>query len=197
MNRGKRQSAHHKTDNTLVLGPRRRRRDVAPHEGAANEEPAADQPFDEEDDLYEAPAIPSKPQVAAAKVDEVTNTKEQGKVQLLSNEQLVNKNPALNNANEKDKSIDKSLPLQSGLTSAAAALQSGVQQPQQQQQQQSHEINSNENSDNPVCNNFVLPLAKTTIDGINYYNMSVSILLNINKFIEKIKNCNNFMDYLQ
>ncbi|XP_059221527.1 uncharacterized protein LOC131996095 [Stomoxys calcitrans] len=65
MYRNKRQPAHKTHGDNLVLGPRRRRRDLAPHVGKANvDENAAAAGLDglDEDDSYEVPIMPSKPQ---------------------------------------------------------------------------------------------------------------------------------------
>ena len=161
MYRGKRQSKGHKTENTLVLGPRRRR-DIAPHEGEANDDvPAV--PLNEEplidDDSYEAPAVPSKPSIVAKKTEEkqvIGDNKEPDEKLNLKSDEV--KKPEIKLIAEKDSSEKLIYP----------PTASNVQAQEYQA--------SNENLQNPFCTNFILPLTRTKIDGLNYYNMSVSLV---------------------
>ncbi|XP_023295204.2 protein GPR107 [Lucilia cuprina] len=156
MYRGKRQSKVHTTQNRLVLGPRRRR-DVAPHEGEANGDNMPPVLLNEEqlmddDDSYEAPAVPSKPTAAAKKVKE---------------EHVIGENPVVEektqgSGEKKVESSEKSL---NPPTMPAAVMQ------------QAQDYSSKENVQNPFCKNLILPLTRTNVDGVNYYNMSFSMFV--------------------
>lgn len=170
MYRNKRQSKLH--EDNLILGPRRRRRDLAPHDGGANVDTNAAAAADaavlegfDDDDSYEAPSIPSKPQVPEKKDDDnvisedrldeekvLPETKNKDLKENLSasktEEKLIKENPRDN------------VPIVAGNVAAQETV-----------------ISSGENmmQQNAFCNNMVLPLAKTVVDGVNYYNMSVRI----------------------
>lgn len=157
MYRGKRQSKVHKTLNRLVLGPRRRRRELVPNEGEANAENMspvllnAEQLMDD-DDSYEAPVAPSKPSSIVKKTSE---------------HQVVGENKEVEE--KLDANVEKKAEVQKETTENflnPPAMPAVVQQPQ--------EYASNEYLQNPFCNNFILPLTRTKVDGVNYYNMSVS-----------------------
>lgn len=161
MYRGKRQSKGHKTENTLVLGPRRRR-DVEPHDGNANGDNVQAIPVNEEplldDDSYEAPVVPSKASVAMKKAEEkhvIGDNKETN--EKLNSKSMETKKIENNMVVEKDSS-EKLLnpPAASNVQAQEYAA-------------------SNENLQNPFCTNFILPLTRTKVDGLNYYNMSVSL----------------------
>lgn len=153
MYRGKRQSKTHKTQNRLVLGPRRRR-DLAPHEGQANaeNEPPAlmnEEPLDD-DDSYEAPVVPSK-----AGIVEKSNKDEQVIGDTKAEDEKM---PA---SGEKKTNVEEKVVAEKSLNPPTLP--------------QAQEYSSNENSQNLFCNNFILPLTRTTEGGVNYYNMSVSV----------------------
>ncbi|KAM7349519.1 protein GPR107 [Cochliomyia hominivorax] len=153
MYRGKRQSRAHKTENRLVLGPRRRR-DIAPHDGQANNGDNVppvlinEDPNMDEDDSYEAPIAPSKASVVTKKIaDEPV---------VVGDNKVVEENV--------QPSEEKKTETQEKLLNPPSI-------------QQAHEYSSNENSQNPFCINFILPLTRTTVEGVNYYNMSFSMFV--------------------
>ncbi|TMW52137.1 hypothetical protein DOY81_002772 [Sarcophaga bullata] len=164
MYRGKRQSKGHKTENTLVLGPRRRRRNIAPHEGEANNDNVPAVPLNEEplldDDSYEAPAVPSKPSAVAKKTVEkqvIGDNKE-------TDEKLNMKSDEAKKAEFK-------------LVAEKDSSEKLIYPPTVSNVQAQEYPASNENLQNPFCTNFVLPLTRTKIDGLNYYNMSFSMFV--------------------
>lgn len=165
MYRNKRQSAYKTHENNLVLGPRRRR-DIEPHEGEANVDAnavaAAIEDMDE-DDSYEAPAVPSKAQ-GPVKNDE-DNVISEDK---LAEQKLLPAVPK-SKQNEANKSQVKQSEDEEKLINPVPNNSAAI------AQDSSALSSSNENSmQNAFCNNMVLPLTKTVVDGVNYYNMSVS-----------------------
>lgn len=163
MYRGKRQSKLHHTQNRLVLGPRRRRRDVAPHEGEANAEKVPpvlinEEQIMDEEDSYEAPAVPSKPTAATKKTSEPV-------VAAAPAEKVENENKVVN---KKPEQIEE----------PKVEVEKSMNPPTVTAEVQAQEHASIEYVQNPIFNNFILPLTRTTVNGVNYYNMSVSLQQN-------------------
>ncbi|XP_073832072.1 protein GPR107 isoform X1 [Musca autumnalis] len=180
MYRNKRQSTKLHEDN-LFLGPRRRRRDLAPHDGEANADTnndaaaaedaaAALDGFDDDDDSYEPPSIPSKPQIPEKKNDDDNVISEDRlEEQKVLPEAAKNKddNENVQSAPKSEEKLIKEKPVKNvPIVSSNAAAQDNV-------------VASGENimQQNAFCNNMVLPLTKTVVDGVNYYNMSFSMFV--------------------
>ncbi|XP_061395344.1 protein GPR107 [Musca vetustissima] len=173
MYRNKRQSKLH--EDNLILGPRRRRRDLAPHDGEANVDTnaAADagaavvENFDDDDESYEAPSIPSKPQVPEKKDEDnvISEDKlDEQKVMPETKTKDVKDNGVVAAAAPKrEEKLIK--PIGGGDVPNPAVKETVVASGENMMQQ------------NAFCNNMALPLTKTTIDGVNYYNMSFSMFV--------------------
>lgn len=157
MNRGKRQSAHKAHANNLILGPRRRRRDLEPHDGEANVDAdavAAAGALDDldEDDSYEAPIVPSKAQVPEKENED----------NIMAENKMEQQNIVAESFQPKQDDEIKPQPKveQKEAFKSPNILPTTVQEYSVQE--------------NPFCMNFVLPLTKTVVKGVNNYNMSVS-----------------------
>ncbi|KAL9881142.1 protein GPR107 [Glossina fuscipes fuscipes] len=157
MYRGKRQSAH-VVDSTLFMEPRRRRRrDLEPIDNKHGNVASFTTGVMLDDSSYDVSRESVKYQASAAqemKYNEPTNN------QVIEHKSVA----AAVVEDKKEFSTSKEIPVKVDSKPTITMAASDV-------------VSFNENTHNALCNNFKLPLTKTNINGINYYNMSFSMFV--------------------
>lgn len=152
MYRGKRQSAH-VVDSTLFMEPRRRRRrDLEPIESKHGNVASFTTGVMLDDSSYDVSRESPKYQASSVqqmKYNEATN-----------NQVIEHKSVAAVAEDKKEFSTSKDIPVKVDSKPTITMAASDI-------------VSFNENTHSAPCNNFKLPLTKTNINGINYYNMSV------------------------
>uniref|UniRef100_A0A1A9X5J6 GOST seven transmembrane domain-containing protein n=1 Tax=Glossina brevipalpis TaxID=37001 RepID=A0A1A9X5J6_9MUSC len=157
MYRGKRQSAH-VVDSTLFMEPRRRRkRHVEPIDSKHGNAAASTTGMILDDSSYDVSRESAKSQPSVGQQPKHN--------EVAGNQGTEHKSVATFTENKKELTTSKETGVKVAdykptITMAAPDV-----------------VSSNDNTPNAPCNNFKLPLTKTNINGINYYNMSFSMFV--------------------